>query len=377
MKIIFGADLVPTEANFKLFEDADIGALLGNELNDVLTSADYRIFNLELPLTDKKNPIQKVGPVLSAPTKVINGIKKINPSLVTLANNHILDHGKEGLESTVEILKNNNIDFIGVGNNLDEASKPYIIEHEGIKIGIYVCTEYEFSIATQNSAGANPFDPLESLDHISDLKSKTDYVIVLYHGGKEGYQYPSVNLQKICRKICDKGADIVLCQHSHCIGCEEKYNNSLIVYGQGNFIFNKYDLPLWKTSLLVELSVESDDFSVKYIPIVKNDPGIRLANEAESTEIIEKFNERSKNILQHDFVENEYNKLANNVYNYYCTRIYGKNLFKKMLLKIFKNKYRFKLSTLKTNLLINTIECDSHRELFLRSLKNEKNTKIL
>ena len=69
-----------------------------------------------------------------------------------------------------------------------------------MKIGIYACAENEFTIATDTTAGANPFDPFESLDHIQNLKRSCDYVIVLYHGGKEHYRYPSPYLQKFVGK---------------------------------------------------------------------------------------------------------------------------------------------------------------------------------
>lgn len=55
---------------------------------------------------------------------------------------------------------------------------------------MYTCAEHEFTIATENTPGANPFDPLESLDHIQELKSKCDFVLVLYHGEKAHYRYP-------------------------------------------------------------------------------------------------------------------------------------------------------------------------------------------
>jgi len=87
--------------------------------------------------------------------------------------------------------------------DLAEAAKPLLVEQDGKKIGIYACAETEFSIAEDNRAGANPFDPLESLDHIADLKSKCDFVIVLYHGGKELYRFhhlPQEGVQKNCRK---------------------------------------------------------------------------------------------------------------------------------------------------------------------------------
>ena len=64
----------------------------------------------------------------------------------------------------------------------------------------------------------------------------------IINGGKEHYRYPSPDLQKICRKFIDKGADLVVCQHSHCIGCEEKYNHGTIVYGQWNFLFDRSNI---------------------------------------------------------------------------------------------------------------------------------------
>jgi len=100
MELIIGGDLVPTHSNIDLFSNANIGELLGDELLSLWNAADMRIFNLEVPLTDKENPIAKCGPNLIASTSTVKGIKALNPSLITLANNHILDQGLQGLKST-------------------------------------------------------------------------------------------------------------------------------------------------------------------------------------------------------------------------------------------------------------------------------------
>lgn len=111
------------------------------------------------------------------------------------------------------------------------------------------------------------------------MKKQCDIAIVLYHGGKEHYRYPSPNLQRICRKIVDKGADLVICQHSHCIGCEEKWNSGVIVYGQGNFLFDNSNSEFWKTGLLVVLDFDKTmkQTSVSYVPIIKRDNVVRKA----------------------------------------------------------------------------------------------------
>ena len=73
MRIIIGADLVPTESNVELFNKGDVTSLVGNKIRKELEEADFRIFNLELALTDKQTPIRKAGPNISAPTSTIAG----------------------------------------------------------------------------------------------------------------------------------------------------------------------------------------------------------------------------------------------------------------------------------------------------------------
>lgn len=371
MNILIGGDLVPTESNFELFNEANISTLIGKEMVEILNKADIRIFNLEAPITDSVNPIKKCGPNLLCPTSTIRGIKALNPSLITLANNHIMDQGENGLKSTEEILKNNNINYIGIGKNLKEASKAYIFKTNNIKIGVYACAENEFTIAKENKPGANPFDPLESLDHISDLKQKCDYVIVLYHGGKEHYRYPSPYLQKVCRKIVSKGANLVICQHSHCIGCFEEYNKGTIVYGQGNFLFDYSNSEFWKTSILINIEL-NEKISIKYIPICKEENKIRLANDIESVEILQNFNKRSLQIKDDNFINEEYKKFSREYKSFYLSNLGGYNRVLKKINNILKGKLtKIKYTENKLLGIKNFIECEAHRELLLSAIDDE------
>jgi poly-gamma-glutamate capsule biosynthesis protein CapA/YwtB (metallophosphatase superfamily) len=371
--ILIGGDIVPTKSNFEHFNNANTEELLGRDLLNLLKQANFRVFNLEVPLTDQAIPINKCGPNLIAPTRTIKGIKEIEPNLLTLANNHILDQGEQGLYSTIQILEENNISFVGAGSNLNEAAKPYIWESNGLRVGVYACAEHEFTIATEHSPGANPFDPLESLDHISKLKNKCDYIIVIYHGGKEHYRYPSPYLQKACRKIIDKGADLVVCQHSHCIGAFEKYSAGTIVYGQGNFLFDHSESEFWQTSLLLNVILKDGSMSVEYIPIVKQGNGVRLANKQRSEEILHGFNERSKQILNDSFIQQEYDRFAAQMLNGYLTAFLGNNLLLRVLNKLSRNKLADKLHSKESLVRIrNYIECEAHRELVLTGLKEKR-----
>ncbi len=65
-----------------------------------------------------------------------------------------------------------------------------------------------------------------------------DKIIVILHGGIEYYPFPSPELQDKCHFLIEEGADIIVCQHTHCAGCIEEYLNGYIIYGQGNLIFH-------------------------------------------------------------------------------------------------------------------------------------------
>lgn len=372
-KIIIGADLVPTKNNFEYFKSGNVEKLIGKELIEKLNQADFKIFNLEVPLTNRETPICKCGPNLWAPTDTIVGLQAINPCFFTLANNHILDQGEQGLFSTMQVLDNANIKYAGAGKNIEEALQPYNIDINGIKVGIYCCAEHEFSIATSTRPGANPFDPLESLDHIVSLKEKCDYVICLYHGGKEHYRYPSPELQKTCRKIIEKGADLVVCQHSHCIGCEEKWLNGCIVYGQGNFLFDDSDSRFWQTSVLIEIDLL--ERGIKYIPLQKTGSCVKLAGNDEGKKIISEMQTRSKQIQKTEFVEEEYSRLAKSMLFDYISRddIMLNSLIFKIFNKISGHQLGKKLIQKKLKrysmCYINQYHCEAHRELILKGLE--------
>ena len=383
-KILIGADIVPTEGNYEFFKKGDVTYLIGEELQEKINESDFTIFNLEVPLTDKEEPIVKGGPNLIAPTYTINGLKAINRHFFTLANNHILDQSKQGLDSTIKLLGQAGIAYAGAGKNLKEAKKPYIFEIEGIKIGIYCCAEHEFTIATETTAGANPFDPLESLDHVVMLKGQCDYVIVLYHGGKEHYRFPSPYLQKVCRKLVDKGADLVVCQHSHCIGAYEKWKSGQIVYGQGNFLFDHSESKYWQTSLLIDVnlrkSAEGIQANYLFYPLKKENEKVRLAQGEIALQILSEFQERSNAILKTEYVQKEYQIFAEDMLDNYLAAFSGartKNFLFRVVNKfsghrLLKWKMRRKYREQEKIRIRNYLECEAHRELVLRGLTGGK-----
>ena len=377
MNILIAGDTVPTKSNYDAFKNGDLDSLVGAELKELFRNADYRICNLEAPLTDVKDPIDKGGHNMAAPTETVNGLSALGIDLCTLANNHILDQNEQGLFTTCQTLKDRGISFVGVGTNLEEAARPYIASVDGKKIGIYACAEHEFSIAAKDRAGANPFEPLFSLDHIAALREQCDYLIVLYHGGKEQYPYPSPQLQTVSRRLADKGADLVLCQHSHCIGCKEEYGTSTIVYGQGNFLFNENVNEYWRSGLLVQIG---DGFEIRFLPIVMKGNGIELAKGETAEKIMAAFQRRSEEIQQPGFIEDNYRAFAKKATGYYFLEFTGRRL----LIFMFRALNKLSGQRLMRRFswtgsfrgrhycaMRNYIECEAHRELILAAMSDK------
>ena len=356
MKIFIGADLVPTEQNYHLFNEGDTLSLVGDKVLEKMNECDYRVFNLELALCDKPTPIIKGGPNIGAPTSTIKGIKGMNPSVLAIANNHVLDHGYEGFVSTIDTLNGANIPHVGGGFSIAEAKAPYYFERDGIKVGVYACCEHEFSWIDDYGFGANGFDALETPDEIAEIKKTCDYLIVLYHGGKEHYRYPSPRLMKVCRKIAEKGADIVLCQHTHCGGAMEDWQGSKIISGQGNFVFvrNYGHIPTWGEGFAVIMDIQKDGITYDYVPYDKTEVGIAYD---ESGEIIKGLNERSEEIKLPKLIESKFEQMAKDtVVERYVQNMLG---------------YKPSEEELKQKLicLFHYAECEVHHECLLTGLR--------
>ena len=375
MKLYIGADFVPTDINKSLFEEGNGEALIGKELYEILKQSDLNVFNLEVPLTDAETPIAKFGNNLIAPSKTVYGYKSLDPIFLTLANNHSLDQGVEGLTTTINLLKQHEIAHAGVGANLKEAKKPFIFEKDGVRIGFYLCAENEFTMATCHSMGANPFDVLDSFDDVAALKERCDYVIVLYHGGKEFYRYPSPMLQRYCRKFVDRGASLVICQHSHCVGSREEYNGGSIIYGQGNFIFNSdfhvNHQEFVKDAMLINVEATKDSFAICELPIRKTDNGTRLATEAEGAETLAGYKKRSEEIKDAHFVISNYKAFADTHVKRYLREFLGRSFIIRAINALFGRKLMQLILGPTSYLAIqNYLECEAHHELFLRGIKN-------
>ncbi len=290
MKTLFVGDVCPkVEEVQALFRAKDIKTLFSDTVS-LFEGNDINFVNLECALTESTNAIEKFGPNLKAPAETAEVLKSIGVTVCGISNNHIFDFGIEGYKDTEKALKGAGVDFTGFGENYEDSRKNYVVEKDGEKVCIITVCEHEYTYALDDRMGARPFDCYDTIADVREAKSKYDRVIVIYHGGKEHCPYPSPRLVKLYRALADNGADMVLGQHSHCICSYEKYGNSHIFFGQGNFHFVWPNTGAgWNSCLAVKYDTKTNE--IEFVPVVTGEKGISLAKGEEKDSILKRFDE--------------------------------------------------------------------------------------
>jgi len=322
LTVLIGGDVYPSGRTIPSFIEGDARSIF-HDLIDEFEASDLRIINLECPLTNIINPIQKVGLNLSTDTDCVKALKNAHIDVINLGNNHIMDHGPEGLYSTMSACEKENIVHIGAGRNIEEASQMRVFDINGISIGLLSYAEHQFSVAGNDSPGANPLDLIEFVRTMRKSRKEIDFLIVLLHAGKAQYHYPPPFLQKYARFMVEEGADIIVCQHSHCPIGYEHYLNGQIYYGQGNFIFDMfhdYD-ELWHQGYLVKVTFsKKPSFNTEIIPYNQSDhlEGARKMDDNQGDSFLRYLLDESNKIKDPSFVKQQWTDYCDrNKYTYF------------------------------------------------------------
>lgn len=274
-KILIAGDLLPMPCNYDLFAAGDTQALFGDRLCALFASADYRVCNFEGGFTDSDKPIEKIGPSIKAPVSTIKAIKNLGINYATLGNTHSMDYGRQGYLDTCQTLSSNGIEYFGWGENAASV-KAYAEIRDGDRtIILYNTTERFENAPGEDYPGVNLYDEYRVCRELHELKRRCDFLIVLYHGGIEGTHCNSEIMRTRFRRMADNGADVVISQHTHAVGEEERYGSAYFLYGQGNFCFHfRPDVtPLLAEGLVLELDFTGDGFTAKPHRVLRTELG--------------------------------------------------------------------------------------------------------
>jgi poly-gamma-glutamate synthesis protein (capsule biosynthesis protein) len=373
IKILAAGDFCPVNRIEKLVSGDNID-LIYNDFMPILEGNDINIVNLECPLANQKSPIPKIGPSLIAGEKCIEALKYGNFNLLTLSNNHIMDQGEAGLNSTIRLCRENNIGTLGAGRNENEAS---VILYREIGNRIFAFlnfSEKEFSAADHDKPGSNTLNPVRNYYSIMEARRAADYVYVFVHGGHEDYSLPSPRMVDTYRFYIDAGADFVIGNHTHCFSGYEKYQKGLIFYSLGNFIFDwddKRNSP-WNSGYCVKFMFSDKDHSFEILPYSQcnEKPGLFLLNPSEK-QVFERDLEKLNGIIaSNDLLLREWEKFVLQKKDFYLMNyeFNSSRLFRAARSRKLIPSF---LSGRKKLMLLNFLQCESHRDLAIESLKTK------
>ncbi len=221
----------------------------------ILRSADILFGNLEGPLSDQGKEIGNLYSFRMSPN-ALPALTQAGFDVLSVANNHAGDWGKEAMVDTLKKLEDYQITPVGGGDNIAEASALKIIERDGIKVGYLAASDVgpNWLKATEVSAGIMIADEV-FFESIAKAKGKVDVIVASFHFGDEYQTKSNTRQQTLARRAVDAGANLVIGHHPHVRQEIEKYRNGLIAYSLGNFVFDQYFSEETMTGMALEVAV--------------------------------------------------------------------------------------------------------------------------
>jgi len=225
---------------------ADIANAMAGRLGpmrDLLSAADLTVANLETAITTRGTGATKQF-TFRSPPGILNGMQTAGIDVVSMANNHGMDYGTEGLADSLSAKATSPIPVIGIGANEDEAFAPAKVMVKGQRVAVIAATQVLdsnlISIATA-TATQGGLASAKRVDHlVAEVKrsrAESDIVVVFLHWGVEQSTCPSSQQQDLARTLAAAGADVIVGGHAHRVQGGGFLGRAFVDYGLGNFGF--------------------------------------------------------------------------------------------------------------------------------------------
>lgn len=212
--------------------------------------------------------------------------------IANLANNHVYDFGPDALLDTMAALKKEGIPYVGAGENLEEASKPYYFICNGRKIAITAATQIERSKnytkeATEDMPGVlKTLNPDKYVEVIKEAAKVSDYVIAFVHWGTEHVSDYGQDQYQLAQAFVEAGADAIIGGHTHCLQGFEMMEGVPVIYSLGNFWFNSKTLDTGLAKITID---ENGELTMSFIPCIQENFRTSLVTDEEEKQRIFTF----------------------------------------------------------------------------------------
>ena len=247
---------------------------ISEELTDIMNAADIMCLNNEFTYSTGGAPLAGKAYTFRALPERVEVLHQLGVDVVTLANNHVYDYGKEALLDTFAVLQEAGIPYFGAGHDLEEAMAPLYLEADRKTIALVGASRAEKNRMTPQATETEPgilrcYDTTLYKQAIAEAKANADFCIAFVHWGTE-YSFDLEQVQlDTGKEYLDAGADVVIGAHSHCLQGMEFYEGKPIIYSLGNYWFNEKTLDTMLVQLHISGDADRSNIEVEIIPAVQ------------------------------------------------------------------------------------------------------------
>lgn len=240
--MLFAGDVYFSDHVLNAYDGAGgIQGVLDEGIRAEIDGAHIFMVNQEFPFTVRGTAAADKQFTFRVPESRIHILQEMGVDIVTLANNHILDFGEEGLLDSLKALDEAGIPHVGGGKDFAEASalKTVIIGQKTIGfLGMSrVYMSADWAAGNAHPGVFSTYDTTLPLKAIEEAKKQCDYLVVYVHWGVEREETPKDYQKAMGRAYIDAGADLVVGSHPHVLQPLEEYKGKTIAYSLGNFVF--------------------------------------------------------------------------------------------------------------------------------------------
>lgn len=265
--LLFAGDVYLSNHVLNAYDKAGgIHGVLDEGIREEIAASDIFMVNQEFPFTERGTAAADKQFTFRLPLDRMHLMNEMGIDIVTLANNHILDFGQDGLLDSLDALDEAGILHVGGGKDLEQAKKPEFIEVKGRTIG-FLGTSRVYMDASWAAGPGHPgvfstYDSRQAVEAIREAKALCDYLVVYVHWGVEREITPKEYQRVMGREYIDAGADLVIGSHPHVLQPMEYYEGKPIVYSLGNFVFGS-SIP---NTELFKVTLKEDGAEITEIP---------------------------------------------------------------------------------------------------------------
>jgi AmmeMemoRadiSam system protein B len=276
--ILLGGDMMLGRGIEKLIKENSIYYPF-LKIVQLLRGVDVVFANLEGPIIENIQETAMNEPKFNFRPEVLKAVKWSRINLLSLANNHIMDRGKEGLEETLDWLQRYQIRFIGA-----PLPAPSFAHSKNIK-NYYFATKQSVFLAFNRVLPYIDYQA-EIIKGIQKARQSNPekIIIVSMHWGNEYQAHSGIDERELAGKIVDAGADIIIGHHPHVVWEIEMVKGKPVFYSLGNFIFDRQFLPETREGLTIGLTISNDKLTFRLFPI-KDQSGQPVLMEHNETEL--------------------------------------------------------------------------------------------